>query len=676
MSEIDADVLRRHFVAIATPDYEDPACAALPGVIDEVKSLQAWWCDERLGQRRFTQQYPHLASNPTKQQVRDAFEEPEQLWNHSDAAVVFVTGHGMVGHGAHWIVLHRTDTGQLRRTALRTSELVGWLADTGIEHLLVILDLCYAGSAAGEAAAFDADFPPTWLALASVTSRQQARTGALTTAISEFLAELDSPTGEQFNHGPYLRVDQFLDAIQSKLGDGQRLAHLHPGLPSLAQSPCLPNPRYQPDQGTVARARRDLALRPADLEAHWDPRSRGVAKGAEGGWLFSGRTELMRRLIQATTGDAPPVLVTGVAGSGKSAVLARLVTLSDPGFCARYTDVVDSILGDLRPDPGAIDVAVLATGKVSHEVWGQIYEAVTGSRPPTSSAVPTLDELRTAWWSWLETLDTAITIVVDALDEAKNPNTLLTDVLAKLNPPEPAHRRVRLIIGVRSPGGTDALASAGDHTSRERPLADIAEHALGAVRLRVDEAPWWKPEDLANYATQLLIATDGSPYVAQEHREQAEQVAHMLATKAGKSFLITRIAATSLAHRDDRVAPDDPAWQATLADGVLGVFRDDLHATLPDPIDRQKAVHLLRAVAFAYGRGLPWRQVWPLVANAIADGERTYGDSDIAWLLSSRLGAYLVTDREDGITVYRLFHDALRSTLRERSEALLDKGPR
>ena len=676
MNEIDAEVLRRHFVAIATSDYEDPTWAALPGVIDEVKSLLAWWCDDRLGQRRFTQQYPHLANNPTKRQIRDAFEDPEELWNHSDAAVVFVTGHGVVAHGVHWIVLYRTDPGQLRRSALRTSELIGWLADTGIEHLLIIVDLCYAGSAAGETAAFDADFPPTWLALASVTSKQQARTGALTAAISEFLAELASPTGEQFNHGPYLRVDQFLDAIQSKLGEGQRLAHLHPALPSLAENRCLPNPRYQPEQVTVARARRDLALRPADLDAHWDPRSRGVAAGSEGGWLFSGRTELMRSLIQATTGDAQPVLVTGAAGSGKSAVLARLVTLSDPDFCERYTDLVDSIPTDLRPDLGAIDAAVLATGKVPHEVWGQIHEAVTGAPPTTSSAVPTLDELRTAWWSWLETHDTTITIVVDALDEAKDPHTLLTEVLAKLNSPELSRQRVRLIVGVRSLGGTDESAGADDHTLRERPLADVAEHVLGAVRLRVDEAPWWRPEDLANYARQLLIATDGSPYVTQEYREHAEQVAHTLAAKACKSFLITRIAATSLAHRDDRVNPDDPAWQATLADGVLGVFRDDLHATLPDPIDRQRAVDLLRAVAFAYGRGLPWRQVWPLVTDAIANGERTYGDSDIAWLLSSRLGAYLVTDREDGIIVYRLFHDALRSTLRERSQALLDKGPR
>jgi hypothetical protein len=42
----------------------------------------------------------------------------------------------------------------------------------------------------------------------------------------------------------------------------------------------------------------------------------------------------------------------------------------------------------------------------------------------------------------------------------------------------------------------------------------------------------------------------------------------------------------------------------------------------------------------------------------------------------ARLSAYLVTDREDGITVYRLIHDVLRSTLRERSRDLLDTGPR
>jgi hypothetical protein len=371
---IDDEILRRHFVAIATTDYDDTTCPPLAGVLDEVKTLRDWLCDAGLGKRAFQQAFPELADNPDEEQIRAALKKsPRSLerWNDSDAAVVFVTGHGVAAHGAHWMVLQHT-VGQLRTTALRTSELVGWLADTGIEHLLIVLDLCYAGDTAAGVGRFEEDFPATWLALASVTRTQQAQTGALTAAIAEFLAELNSPIGEQFNHGPYLRVDQFVDAIQTKLGDGQRLAALQPGLPSLAASPCLPNPRCTPEQQPVQPARRDLALRPRDLEAHWDPRARGVASGAESGWLFTGRTTLMRRLIAAADRTSPdsaldragaeagvealvdtaPVLVTGAAGTGKSAVLARLVTLSDPGFCARYAELVDAIPTDLRPRPG------------------------------------------------------------------------------------------------------------------------------------------------------------------------------------------------------------------------------------------------------------------------------------------------------------------------------------
>ena len=51
--------------------------------------------------------------------------------------------------------------------------------------------------------------------------------------------------------------------------------------------------------------------------------------------------------------------------------------------------------------------------------------------------------------------------------------------------------------------------------------------------------------------------------------------------------------------------------------------------------------------------------------------ERHYRDGDIAWLLNSRLGGYLVTGKEDDITVYRLSHDAMRIILRERWRDLL-----
>ena len=183
--------------------------------------------------------------------------------------------------------------------------------------------------------------------------KEPARVGALTSTVTRFLDRLNSPdgTGQQFNHGPYLRVDEFLAEIQEGLkATSQRLAVLQPGLPDLkGTSPCLPNPLYRADNVVpVAPARRDLALPSVDLDTHWDPRSRGVTDITDPGWLFTGRAQLMQRLIRAATGAPYTLLVTGSAGSGKSAALARLVTLSDPSFAARYAERVEAISNDLQ----------------------------------------------------------------------------------------------------------------------------------------------------------------------------------------------------------------------------------------------------------------------------------------------------------------------------------------
>jgi hypothetical protein len=56
--------------------------------------------------------------------------------------------------------------------------------------------------------------------------------------------------------------------------------------------------------------------------------------------------------------------------------------------------------------------------------------------------------------------------------------------------------------------------------------------------------------------------------------------------------------------------------------------------------------------------------IWPLLASAIAN-DMSFGDRDVAWLLNHRLSGYLVRDTEDGLAVYRPFHEELRKVLRE-----------
>jgi hypothetical protein len=359
-------------------------------------------------------------------------------------------------------------------------------------------------------------------------------------------------------------------------------------------------------------------------------------------------------------------LVTGGAGCGKSAVLARLVTLSDPDFLATHGDQVEEIPPELRPQEADVDVAVLATGKYPHEVLGQISDVIGASRPDHTRGDADLDSRITACVAALDSRwvsGSSTTVVLDALDEAEDPIGIAR-VLVRLV----ASAGLRLLIGVRSPAGPDdPLVAAGPAGS----LADQVERMFTARRLRVDEDTWWRQNDIRDYAASILRHTPDSPYHDPSPHAIADELARVIAQSVGRSFLVARLAATALTQRKDIVDPHDPAWRATLDEGVVGAFRADLLRVFPEPERRLNAVELLRAVAFAYGRGLPWGEIWPLVANAVADRYGKYGDRDIAELLSSPMSAYLITDQEDGITVYRLFHQALRDTLRNRHHDLL-----
>ncbi|MGW2856196.1 AAA family ATPase, partial [Streptomyces sp. NPDC001215] len=667
--EADAQILRRHFLAIATGTYDSPQWESLP-VTNEVQALSDWLCAQELGDRCFTQEHPELAADPDLDQIRRVLENVP--WREADAAVVFVTGHGEQADGAHWIVLRQTHPGRWHSSAIRTADLVGWLKDSGIEHLLLIFDLCYAGSITAQTSLFDKDVPRSWLVLPSAARNQQAYPGVFTGAVTAVLADLASPEGERFGiHNRLLRVEDFIQALEDKLGEEQRIIPLQ-GSQLYGPHPCLPNPHYSPDAHvSVAPSRRDLALLRADIDAHWGPRSRGVTDHGDPGWFFTGRARLMRELITDLHRKPGTVLLTGAAGTGKSAVLGRLVTLADPNFLATYHSRVEQIPYELRPPPGSIDVAVLATGKNASEIAHQISGALGVEAP--HAADPWLERWSKAWEEWLDRHATPVTIVIDAVDEAEDPERLLYRLLVEL-PGGPGAPRLHLLLGVRSPSGPEQSTSSLVARKAE-PLADRIARELNARRIKVDEVPWYDEHDLADYATTILTQTAGSPY---GDSYATREVGDALARHAQRSYLIIRLAAASLARQHEPVRAQDPHWLSTLHEGVRGVFRADLHNLLRDPDERLHAVQLLRAVAFGRGKGLPWHRIWPAFSNAIAVADVTYGDSDIAEVFASPLAGYLTIDVADDTTVYRIFHDALRSALIDNWRALvaIDSQPR
>lgn len=682
--EIDEDILNFHFIAIATATYDDPCLEDLPETRGEVQALADWFCNEKLADRVFTHRYPELAKDPTKAQIEAALRGPypDRKWRESDAVVLYITGHGRRRNEDHWLCLKTTDTRDIKNTALRTADLIGWLTGTKIKRLLIIIDTCYAAKAAGGTFKFEDPFPPTWLILAGTEKNQEAMPFALTDAIQQALDEFSGRNGAKYGHDRrFLTIVAFLEAVERKLGGTQEVVPIQ-GSRVTGEHVCLPNPHFEPSAAaSVLLPRRDLAVLGTDMEEHWTPRALGGTRG----WLFAGRARLMKRLIAATTGAPGAVLVTGGAGSGKSAVLARLVTLTDPGFRSHYAEKVARVPAELLPKKEAVDVAVLATGKNATQIMTQICQA-TGAlgttEPDASLDSDPLDRAQKAWLSWLRLTAKRVTIVVDALDEAAAPDEVLTQVLQQLEDPrlkDPGSKahQVRLIVGVRSFGPPAQGGAPPPAPAAGVALADRVQRALGIDpahgRIQVDEEPWWVRQDVVDYIARVLRLSPGSPYAAAAS-VKVEEIADIVAEAAGKSFLFAKMAAEQLADRKADI--NDPAWHSAITRGVLGLFHWDLRHSLPDePEQRLRAVHLLRAVAFAFGPGLPWLNTWPLVANAIADEEDRYQDRDIVWLLGTRLGGYLVTDVVDGVTVYRLFHDDLRNILREQWQELLDADP-
>jgi WD40 repeat protein len=651
---------RRHLISIVSGHYESSALNDLPGVQTEKLAIEEWLQSEKLSGREFVTLFPKLAQDPPLRAVRRALRNSPELksWREGDAVIVFVTGHGTVKHNRHWLLLTNSDSERLYSTALATEDLLGWLMESNPEHLLLILDACFSGQSALDFAGFAGHVPETWVLIASAAKDETAETGALTHAIQDFIEYLSSSKGESVGHEKYLPMGKFLEELRVRLPRNQTLTLLQTSMPPSGPSPLLPNPWYSAEQEvSIGSSRRDLSLRPDDLAAHWGPRARGVGSASDPGWLFTGRRPLMRALVEATTGDPQTILITGGAGTGKSTVLARLVTLSDDLFVAANRDRVELIPSDLRPAVGAIDAALLATGKYPKELMVQLLEAIGLDVTRTMSA--SLDDCLVRWRDWLRSRSTSVTVVIDAVDESEDPRALLR-MLSKLESGD-AEPKVRLFIGIRSVGSAD---EADTELRDQSSLAELAGQWLAPWQVRVDEPPWWDQADIAEYATAVLMSGDGT-VETQRDPESARSVGEVLAENAGKSFLIARIAASALADRPISADSRGSLWVEAVRKGVVGVFGEDLRHTFPEPADRMRAVHILRATAFAHGRGTPWSQVWPRMASAIAGDGVNYGDGDIAWLLGSRLGAYLVSGSEDGATIYRPFHDVLRDTLRD-----------
>jgi WD40 repeat protein len=623
---------KRYLIAVGSP--ASPGQRFLPHVERDVKRISELLCDPSQGYERILDGTVPLGA-PARlicDTILDWFTHEDR--SSLDLVILYFAGHGGdAGRaGNYYLFTSDTDDKQPSRTAINVGQFVQDLYEGQGERpqsLLLILDACFSGKGGADAVKQSAPIRQQggfreggglWV-VATADSFSQADDGAFMDAVIDVFKD---PAWAPSGGAEYLNpIDLFVYGVNDWF--------LHNGHIQQAEWEVVGN-RRRPLFLRNPRFTKKLDGVPLLDESHWDPKARGVEDTVSTGWFFTGRRVALQALVSwlnAPVSDFRARVVTGRPGSGKSAVLARLVTSANPSIRAEMIarGMLNTADGTVPAECG-IDAYVHARNLSTTAIAAAIAEQM-------SIVERTIEELL----SFLAERKKAAGIIVDALDEARDPRETEFLFLRKLTD----CAAVRLIVGSRKQG---------DYV----PLAGKSEV------IDLDDKKYFDRVDVVQYVLARLTAKDStSPYRHPYEHEKARNVAKLVGDRAGFSFLFARIVARNLAAAPTPIDTNLQGWteQVPIPRDLHEAFALDL-ARFSSP-QREKFIDLLAPLARARGKGLPQKLLWAALASSIAG--RMYTNSDIEDL-KRVAGYYLVQDTENEEVVYRLFHESFAEYLR------------
>jgi len=375
---------------------------------------------------------------------------------------------------------------------------------------------------------------------------------------------------------------------------------------------------------------------PPDERSHFIPKAQGAEYG-ELAWYFVGRTA-RRREIAAWLRNSPNgmLIVTGRAGTGKSALLGNVIVHTKPKLRNLLIQAgqFEREEASLLPPDNVFDAIIHLTGITTSELIAKLADAA-GVMLPTAESAESGQDLEAVLASLR---DRRFTILTDALDEAQESATIASTVLRRLA----ALPRVRVIVGTR----------ASTKEGPDQPLTtdqDLLE-ALGhgnATSITVER----DQDAIAEYIRRRLsFAVEGG------YAQAVSRIAS-LASGPGREFLFARLTVHEIIA--------NPALLSAESREELEVLLGHDHRTLFAAavgrlgVGSRTARPLLEALALARGRGVPRAdRIWATVAGAIAEGEAPR-ETDIDKVLKAA-APYIMLDAEDTQSVYRLAHQTFR----------------
>ncbi|MFG2296640.1 AAA family ATPase [Streptomyces sp. NPDC048603] len=649
MASDRSDGIRGAALGIVVENHASPRFRTLTGATGQMRELCGL-----LAERGFT---PTVVADPGQASVRGAVRDWATDWSATGdrgPVIVLWSGHGVRDGRDLRLVLHDTADPEYADETYSAASLTEAALRSRADQMLLIIDTCHAGAGVLESletafARLSArNLPPgrsAWLGvIASSRPQEKAEaSGILLGTLTRVLRE--GPRSEDYRHEWSSRNGRVSGAtvINTVLAQWPEEVGHRP-VPAMFGEPRLmfDNP-----------LRRDV--REPDLVEHLVQASRGAARDDEG-WFFSGRRRVLGEITSWLSARQPGLfLVTGSAGSGKSAVLGRIATLSDPSH--RADIVAHGALAPEDPDPGegSVDVSLHLRGFTVQQLAEAIADRLRLPVPETPAALIAAVEKH-----WPDTGTRGLpALVLDGLDEAA---------------PDAAHPIVERLL---APLSRMTCVLLGSRDRPFRPVQDPAERLDQAVSRLLDvraravdlngEAD--TADDIRRYCLRRLLAR----HLATDEASTAADLITGRASPHAGGFLFARMAVDSVLRRFAASGPEDRAedWEDAIPSSISAAFTEDLET---GPRREQNGVllpnaakDLLSALAWSAGNGMPARGVWEAAASALNQDGVVYGPGDVDWLLNT-YGRYVVEDTDGVQAVYRLYHREFVSHLRHSGE--------
>ncbi|MCX4797642.1 NACHT and WD repeat domain-containing protein [Streptomyces sp. NBC_01242] len=598
----------RYVIAAGTGRYQEGS--GLPDLdlaLQDVAKVAEFFTAPDMG---YTRVLTKVSTDPVAAEFEDALSEwcLSGVLADDDVVVVYYAGHGDRPTPGGPYRLACTDSRDGRpRSWLSPHNVAEILAASPVRNVLFIIDSCYAAVGSVEFQSVtesivsarprgDGYGSGTWV-LASARHRDYADDGAFVTRLIEVCARGDGPSQR------YLPPTVVATKVSQALAaDGRRQRAACSSTHQTEEPPFFPNPGYDPGaEVDDCSAAGDTA----DLFSHFEPRGRGVEHVHDPGSYFTGRESALAvlRAYLTASGGGGALVVTAAPGSGKSAVLGKLVLEghSDVSVNARH-QTLETLVARLA---AAADIR--ATSPAA------LLKALSYRQAPFRVVIDSIDEAGPAGDK------------VEARRIAWDLLRPLADVPC-----------VRLVIG-----------------SRRELLSHFGEH-LSSIDL--DSPQYAGDTSTAEYVREILMAAK-SPYA--DRPTEAKAVAGEVSRRAGRCFLVARMTASALL-RGEPVDTSVPGWAETLPSDVGGAFEAYLRR-LPQA-RYEAAMALLTALAFGEGQGLS-RRVWLMAATSLSGVALREKDVDV---LVEEDESYLTCVNAAGAKHFRLYHQELTDYLRQR----------